>query len=346
MKINSSLTPLPHGLLSASACAIFALAACLSSLGYAAEFGNPRFSPNEEYLAFDYCQTKCQFVVHSLKTGATTTFAAPKGESWINPSFRPKGDYVVFVVIREASDTQLATIKLDGTGFRKLTASAVIKRSPSVSPDGKLILFAGGSKTVTVRGSFSSVDLYLTDALTGEERRVTDLRMVDIGSPFFLPDGQNITFATVGSAAPRSKLSAPSVPLDKMFPKRTVFVQSLNELSNLEPVLQVPLVASQPMPVAGSEIALLVRVNDIDQLKGPFVHDIFLAKDGKATRLTKFQSYVLSYGISNSGELVAYVGDGPSKNRRDNKLMLWRRTTGKAVELRIPPARRIPLTTP
>ena len=116
--------------LSTSARALFALAACLWSLGYAAEFGNPRFSPNEEYLAFDYCQAKCQFAVYSLKTGAAITFDAPKGESWINPSFGPKGDHVVFVVIREASNTQLATIKLDGTGFRKLTESAVIKRSP------------------------------------------------------------------------------------------------------------------------------------------------------------------------------------------------------------------------
>ena len=94
-----------------------------------------------------------------------------------------------------------------------------------VAPDGKLILFAGGSKTVTERGSFSSVDLYVADVATREERRVTDLRIIDIGSPFFLPDGQKITFRTVGSARPRSKLPAPSVPLEKMFPNRTVFVQ-------------------------------------------------------------------------------------------------------------------------
>ena len=86
------------------------------------------------------------------------------------------------------------------------------------------------------------------------------------------------------------------------------------------------------MPVASGEIALVVRVNDIDQLKGPFVYDIFLAKDGRATRLTKFQSYVWAYGISNLGELVSYVTAGPNRNLSDERLMLWRKTTRKADE--------------
>lgn len=323
---------------------VLAFAACLWNLAYAAEFGNPRFSPNEEYLAFDYCQSKCNFVVYSLRTGTATTFDAPKHESWINPSFGPKGDRVVFVVMRKAADTQIATVKLNGTGFCELTASMIIKRSPSVSPDGRLVVFAGRSTTVTARGSYSAVDLYVTDVGTGKERRITDLSIRDIGSPFFLPDGEKVTFATTGSAYPWSKLPKDKILLDRLFPNRTVFVQSLTNSFRLEPVLQVPLIATQPKPVASGQIALLVRVNHIDHLKGPYLYDIFLAKDGKATRLTKFQSYVWSYGISDSAELVAYLTDGPSKTPRDKRLMLWRKSIGKSVKLRIQPAKRIPLT--
>jgi len=320
---------------------LFALVVALWTSVCGAQFGNPRFSFDEEYLAFDYCTPKCMFVVHSLKTGTAITFDAPKGETWINPSFGPKHDQIFFVVIREPSNTQIATIAMDGTGYRELTTSPVIKQSPSVSPNGTRVIFAGSSKTVTDRGSFSSVDLYVTEMGTRAERRVTDLRVQNIGSPFFLRDGERITFATVGSAIRRS---APTVDLEGLYPKRTVFVQSLNELFDLNPVLRVPLVASKPMPLENDEIAVLIRVNEIDGLKQwEFVYDIFLAKDGEATRLTRFQAYVWSYGVSRSGERVSFVTDSPSKNRKNNRLMLWQRSTGKAVELRVPPPERIPL---
>lgn len=115
-------------------------------------------------------------------------------------------------------------------------------------------------------------------------------------------------------------------------------MQPPNENAELEPILQVQLVASSPTPIATGEIALLVRVNDLDGVKWPYIYDIFLAREGKAVRLTKFKSYVLSYGISNSGDLVAFVADVPGKERKQNRLMLWRKSTGVAVEMALPQA--------
>ena len=322
-------------------CAISAVGLSFSIQNSLAQFGNPRFSPNEEYLAFDYCRPQCNFVLYSLKSESAVSFDPPKGEAWINPSFGARSNYIVFVAIGTPENTQITTIELNGGNLRKVTSSALIKRSPSVSPDDKTIVFTGGSKTVTERGTSSSVDIYLVDVGMDGERRVTDLRTRDIGAPFFLADGRRITFATVGSAIPRSKLPEPMVFLDKLYPNRTVFVLPIDPSAGLEPVVHEPLVISAPTPLASDAIAVLTRVNDIDGIKSPFVYDIFLTRNGKATRYTTFRSYVWSYGISRSGELVAYVTDGPRRDRKETRLMLWRRSTGKAVEVVLPSVKQI-----
>lgn len=316
------------------------LALCVLSLLWsadcAAQFGNPRFSPDGEHLAFDHCRPKCQFVVHSLKTGKSIYFEAPKGESWINPSFGRGNNELAFVIVRGPAESQIATIRLDGKNLLRLTSSAVKKRSPNFSPDGKQIVFSGGTTTIVERRSLSDVDLHVVDLGTRIERRITDLRVRAVGSPFFMPDGERVVFHTIGSAFPRRMPR--EVALDAMFPDRTVFAQRPHESAELEPILQVPLIASSPQPIATGEIALLVRVNDLDGVKWPYIYDIFLAREGKAIRLTKFKSYVLSYGISNSGEVVAFVADVPGKERKQNRLMLWRKSTGVAVEMALPQA--------
>lgn len=334
-----------HKRLSSHVLVVCTAAACLWSQNCLAQFGNPRFSPDEEYLAFDYCQAKeCRFVIYSLKSGVASAFESPKGEAWINPSFSPSSNSIVFVIIRGPSDSQLAMASVNGSGFRMLTTSQLLKHSPSFAPDGKSVVFVGGTKTVNERGTATRSDLYTVNASSREERRVTDLNILDIFSPFFLPNGEDIVFSTAGTAYPRSKLPAPEIPLDRLYRNRTIFVLPIKGPQELKPVIQTDLVVSSPMPLAGGAIAVLVRVNELDQIKWNFVYDVFLIDHGKSIRHTMFRSYVWGYGISRSGELVAYVTDiqgQRSPNR--TRLMLWRKSTGNAVELSIPAAKIIPL---
>jgi Tol biopolymer transport system component len=325
----------------ARAISLLALVSVFSGTKCFAQYENPRFSPDERSLVFDFCEDTCGFVIYSLDEGIATSFAKPKDENWILPSFGPSSGTLTFVVNRGRTSSQVAIVKVDGTGFDILTTSDTFKRSPSFSPDGKDIVFTGNEfKDAGPPGAGVS-DVYLVRIATRVEQRITDLRVLGIGAPFFMPDGERFVFSTVGSARPRSGKPVPSIELERLYPNRKVFVLPFVGQHDLEPFVRDLNHASQPMPLKTGEIAVVSRVNEIDGIKGDFVYDIFLATSKGSQRHTHLRSYIRSYGISSSGELVAFAPAAPRARHGDRKLLLWRKSAGKVVELAIPHPRMV-----
>lgn len=301
----------------------------------AQQIENPRFAPNERSLVFDYCQNSCGFIIYSIADGLATSFAKPANDSWILPSFSPSSDSVVFIVSTGPGSAQVATAKLDGSEFRIITTSSTVKRSPSFSRDGTQVIFAGKDLVGDVERGIGFSDVYVVDLASRQERRVSDLRALGVGAPFFMPDGAHFVISMTGSARPRSGFPVQEIDVEKLFPNRKVFVLPISGDQTLNPLVRDLSVAMQPMPLRNGEVAVLSRVNEVDGIRGPFVHDIFLASAERTRRHTYIRRYIRSYGISESGKLLSFVTGVPRERYTDSKLMLWRKSTGDIAELKI-----------
>ncbi len=319
---------------------VVVLAILLSLFGQEsfARYENPRFSLDERWLVFDNCEGRCRFVVYSIEEKTAFAFDKPPDEDWINPSFGLSSDRLTFVIRRTPLDGQVAVLRIDGSGLRVLTASNTIKRSPSFSPDGKSIIFVGNEFRESGPRGAGIQDVYAIALATKEEQRITDLRVQRISAPFFMPDGERLVISAIGASFPRSRPLGMAVDLDRLVrdTKVKIFVFPLKRQHELIPYIHDLNVASQPMPLQSGEVAVVSRVNDIDGIKGDFVHDIFLANREKSWRHTRFRQFIRTYGISASGKQVAFVTTSSGRRYEENKLMLWVKSTGEVSELKIP----------
>lgn len=311
---------------------VILLVTLASETGFA-KYENPRFSPDEQYLAFDYCEDTCGFAVMHLESGRAAAFVKPKNDGWIHPSFGPSSDLLTFIVSPGPGNAQVAIARMDGTGFKLVTNSPTTKRSPSFSPDGSAIAFAGNEYVDSARkGGQGLVDVYIADVASGAERRITDLRVLGMGGPFFTPDGKQIVFSTVGSARPRSRNPAPILDLQKVF-RTNVFAVRLVGEPTLYPYVHDLAATSGPMPIRTGEIALLATSRIINPSTKMFDYDVYLLSPNYAQRLTRLGRYIRSYGVAPSGRSVAFVTKNAHDRREDARLMLWRKETNQVTEI-------------
>jgi WD40 repeat protein len=102
--------------------------------------------------------------------------------------FSPSGDQIALFVKKERGRNLLLINALNGRIERSVKMDFEQQLSPSYSPDGKTIAFAGFKGNVP--------DIYLYDIASGAIRNLTNDKFFD-GAPVFSPDGKWLVYSSV-----------------------------------------------------------------------------------------------------------------------------------------------------
>jgi Tol biopolymer transport system component len=147
---------------------------------------------------WDYFDRRnCGPAVYTLNANGTGLTRLTSG---FEPAWSPRGTRIAFSAYA-GDDTELFTMRPDGTDVRALTGNAFRDEEPSWSPDGRRIAFASdrdGEPVGFTRRECCTIgpgEIYTMRSDGGDVRRVT-LNTALESSPAWSPDGTRIAFAT------------------------------------------------------------------------------------------------------------------------------------------------------
>jgi len=118
----------------------------------------------------------------------------------------PDGQTIVFTSLRHG-DLDIYTMRVDGTGVKRLTTKLGYDGGPFFSPDGKLIVYrayhpASRADSAEYRSLLAKhlvrptrMNIWVMNADGTGQRQVTHLPGASF-APYFLPDGKRIIFAS------------------------------------------------------------------------------------------------------------------------------------------------------
>ena len=116
----------------------------------------------------------------------------------VEPDWSPDGDRIAFAGERDG-DSEIYTLKPDGSRLRQLTANTAWDGEPSWSPDGRRIAFTS-DRDATEETPFQS-EIYTMRADGDDQTRLTFDDLSDF-HPAWSPDGRRIAFASFRDATP------------------------------------------------------------------------------------------------------------------------------------------------
>ncbi len=140
---------------------------------------SPAWSPDGSKLAYVSFEKKKPIIFIQTLSGQRTVLASFKGNNSA-PAWSPDGTKLA-IVLTYGANSQLYTIRADGTDLQALTKSSAIDTEPTWSPDGLWIYFSSD------RGGRPQI--YKVASSGGDVQRVTFEGMFNL-SPRLSPDGK------------------------------------------------------------------------------------------------------------------------------------------------------------
>ena len=121
----------------------------------------------------------------NLQTPIPSTLSVPTSSS--SSAVQPKGQ-IVFTcqIFKVQASNQICIINADGTGFRRLTTDNTQHYYPSLSPDGKSVVYAAFLEA-------NIYEIYEMNLATGSVKKLTN-KIGNINAPEISPDGTTIVF--------------------------------------------------------------------------------------------------------------------------------------------------------